>query len=163
MQWNDLTGASHFLWSLTACLPVYIIPKPRRDLFSWRWEERWVWSSFFPFLPSSVRLRAQTMEETILRTMPTMKVISQSLWLWRLILLIFILMKWNFGRALENEILSLKNVDYGRSLTSFVQIINITLNFIKDLVRYLHDTANNHQLLYYNTIFSVRRCKCAIL
>ena len=21
MQWNDLTGASHFLWSLTACLP----------------------------------------------------------------------------------------------------------------------------------------------
>ena len=68
-------------------------------------------------------------------------------WLWRLILLFILFDEMKTSAELLRMIFICQW--YGRTTTSFVQIIIITLNFKKDLVRYLHGTANKHQLDLY--------------
>ena len=50
----------------------------------------------------------------------------------------------NFGRALKNDDVLCRMED---DTAGEIQIINITLTFKKDLVRLLHDTADNHQFV----------------
>ena len=75
MQWSPNWGLLFPVKPvcLSACLLVRTLPKSGRDLFSWRWEARWVWrSSLSPSSSSSVSLMARTLK-TILMKVPTIK------------------------------------------------------------------------------------------